>query len=511
MKPNVTIRGIVVLFSIIAIGSALRLIKLDTLPYGFFCDESNIGITAKHLLETGRDEYNEFLPFFFQGFGDWRLPIPVYLQIPSIWIFGLSIYSIRLTTTILNIICIVILFKIGCSWKNQTLGLLFALVWAISPWTIHLSRNAMEWSYPLPFFLFSIYAFTNVQKNIFYFLIGTLMISLASYTYYPAIVLAPIFFLIFFVYHFMYHENKKIIILGFVFYVILMTPMAKGIFENKVLSRFNTIINNNEKPVSLKDMVQNFGLVYLKHFDPNFLFMPTKEYEFITRHSIRGIGQIQLLGILGIPFGIFYILFRYNSHHKKSILLSIISLVLLFPLAGIANEVKYPIATRAILGTIPFTFLFGLGLYGMYEMIKGNRIVTLVGVSIFVLAISFETSYFVKKYFVDYPLYSSDYWGWQYGSQPIIKYFIENNQLYDEMYMTGEFNSPIHFISFFDQKNLCNSKCFLGDIDKKNQGKKQLFAIPAHQLKEIESETFTIKDTVLYPDKSPAFYFITFK
>jgi hypothetical protein len=79
-------------------------------------------------------------------------------------------------------------------------------------------------------------------------------------------------------------------------------------------------------------------------------------------------------------------------------------------------------------------------------------------------------------YFIQYPLVSADYWGWQYGPSEILEYFIEKQPEYDQLFMTGDFNGPDVFMNFYTYPNQC-PKCLLGGPDQFDSKQKQLFAV----------------------------------
>lgn len=118
--------------------------------------------------------------------------------------------------------------------------------------------------------------------------------------------------------------------------------------------------------------------------------------------------------------------------------------------------------------------------------------------------------FFIRFYFKQYPLYSSDFWGWQYGPKEIITYFIAMEKSYDDLYLNGEFNGSEIFYKFYDPLNLCNSKCKIDTfyvhpyiIDPK---RKQLFALSPDTLnKSPLKEKFLIKKTIYYPNNTIAF------
>jgi len=94
------------LFLILALGFFIRIWDLARNPPGFFCDEAAIGFNAYKILQTGKDEYGLPWPIFFRSFGDYRLPLPIYFNIPMIFLFGLKEEVVRLTAILFGLISI---------------------------------------------------------------------------------------------------------------------------------------------------------------------------------------------------------------------------------------------------------------------------------------------------------------------------------------------------------------------------------------------------------------------
>src|SRR5258708_37646482 len=92
------------IFLVLTLAFAIRTYNLNTNPPGFFADEAAIGFNAYKLATTGADEYNVPFPIFFRSFGDYRLPIPIYANIPFVALFGLQEISVRLTAVIFGLI-----------------------------------------------------------------------------------------------------------------------------------------------------------------------------------------------------------------------------------------------------------------------------------------------------------------------------------------------------------------------------------------------------------------------
>ena len=77
----------------------IRLSYCQTIP--LLWDEAALGYNAYSIIQTGRDEYGQFLPLIFKSFGDYKPGFYVYLTIPFIKIFGLNEISVRFPSILL--------------------------------------------------------------------------------------------------------------------------------------------------------------------------------------------------------------------------------------------------------------------------------------------------------------------------------------------------------------------------------------------------------------------------
>jgi 4-amino-4-deoxy-L-arabinose transferase-like glycosyltransferase len=92
------------LLSILLFAVLLRIPALQTIPIEFNCDEAANGYESYSILKTLRDRYGNFLPSFFNIFGnDAREPIYIYLTIPFIKLFGLNEFSTRFPAALIGI------------------------------------------------------------------------------------------------------------------------------------------------------------------------------------------------------------------------------------------------------------------------------------------------------------------------------------------------------------------------------------------------------------------------
>ena len=107
-------KNLLIISIIIFLGFLLRIIHLDSIPFGFFCDEADNGYTAYNLLTSGQDEEGKKWPFFLKSLGAYKAPITTYSMIPFVAWFGLNEKAVRLPIAIfgtLNILFIYLLSK----------------------------------------------------------------------------------------------------------------------------------------------------------------------------------------------------------------------------------------------------------------------------------------------------------------------------------------------------------------------------------------------------------------
>lgn len=190
---------------VVFLGAVLRLYRLGDIPNGLYQDETAIGYNAYSLLETGKDEYGRFMPMYFQSFGDWKLPVYVYLTVPSIAVFGLTGFAVRFPSAFFGILTIPFLFLLvrevfrgkNDSRYATSIALVSSALLALNPWHIHYSRATFEVSVALCFFVCGSYLIVKWFKDMMPggFLAGTLLFVLSAYSYNLTRLLAPVLYI----------------------------------------------------------------------------------------------------------------------------------------------------------------------------------------------------------------------------------------------------------------------------------------------------------------------------
>ncbi len=504
-KKKLSSNAILILLSVIMIiGGTLRFYDLSKIPLGFFCDEASIGYNAYSVLTTGKDEYDKDHPLFFEAFGEYKSPIQIYSAIPFIAMLGLTETATRMPSALYGSIAIIGIFLLTrqINTKNKYINyisLFSAFLLAISPWHIHMSRISLEAiSAFITFTIFGLYFFLKSIKNPPLMLISSIFFTFAIYSYFPARIFIPlvgIFLIIFYIKFFLSH--LKITVLCVYIVGILLTPMIIHLL-NEGGARWEQVsifAQDDSLQYQLSHVVNN----YISHFSPNFLFITGDSGmngQFITRHSVRGMGELYYFQSILLIIGAF-ILYKKS---RKSFWL-IIFLLIVYPVGSMFTIDQSAQATRSSIGIIPLTILSAFGIYPILYMKKKSRNIILI-LSSLVLFISF--SLYVHAYFQNYNKYSSDFWGWQYGPNKIISYFVDHENDYDSLYMEGSFNAPQIFFHFYAANDCRN--CYLGvPHEVYTPSVKQLFALTPGYLNDHPEYSFSTKRILYYPDGTIAF------
>ena len=97
----------IILIGIVILAAVLRLWQLGNIPPSPDWDEVALGYNAYSIMQTGRDEFGKFIPVVLRSFDDYKPALYAYLTIPSILIFGLNTFAVRLPSAIFGIISVI--------------------------------------------------------------------------------------------------------------------------------------------------------------------------------------------------------------------------------------------------------------------------------------------------------------------------------------------------------------------------------------------------------------------
>ena len=107
------------LFFIFVLGFLLRFYRLNEYP-ALNADEAALGYNAYSLLKTGHDEWGVAFPAIFRAFGDYKLPGYVYLAVPAVKLFGLTVPGVRLPSALAGTMLIFVTYLLARAFFSDT-------------------------------------------------------------------------------------------------------------------------------------------------------------------------------------------------------------------------------------------------------------------------------------------------------------------------------------------------------------------------------------------------------
>ncbi len=493
----------ILLGGIVILAAVVRVVDISDNPPGFFTDEASFGYNAYTILKSGEDEYGESFPILFRSFGEYKLPIYIYSQVPFIAALGLTELAVRLTSATYGTLTVLATFLLATAlFRHRGAGLAAAFFLAIIPWHIHYSRTGLGDIITFPLFLtLGVYLFLQGVRRNELWLPAALVLGLTLYTYRGAWpVVPPLVALLAILYHRELLAGWRLALPSLAIMVLVGIPLLLHLLSDSGDRTQQTWIFNLDKGTG--ETIQTFRDFYSSYFSRSFLF-DEGDTGAITRHYLPGFGQLYyiqapflLLGFLGL---------LWPPRREKIIVLALLGL---FPLGGALSDTS-PISSRTILGSVVFSLISGYGLFlAASGLARLRRPFGYAAMGVFlaaVLAIAFNNfASYLDRYHGEYPEISAGYWGWQAGPKEIIEYFVSVEQSYDQFIMDGEFNAPHMFLQFY-APNGCE-KCVIGNTDRYDPNKRQLFALKPKNLP--PEFNYSTREVIRYPGGAEAFQIV---
>jgi hypothetical protein len=180
----------------------LRVWQLGEIPPGFYRDEAFNGLDAAGVLAG---DHKGETPFYFKA-NNGREPAYIYLTSLAVALLGQTVTAVRITAAAAGTLTTLLVYLLAKSWFNNRVGLLTALLWAMTVWPIHLSRVGLRpillpLMMALLFWLGTVaYRRSAAEKSaVRLWLLAGLVYGLAFYTY-LAVRFTPLLLLLLFLY-----------------------------------------------------------------------------------------------------------------------------------------------------------------------------------------------------------------------------------------------------------------------------------------------------------------------
>ena len=407
----------IILVLILCISFFLRMYKISQVPASLAPDEVALGYNAFSLLHTGMDEHGKFLPLSFVSFGDGKLPVYIYFDTLFIALAGLTELTVKIPSILSGVIATFLIFSIGnLLFKNKSIALFCALLYAVSPWNIYFSRMAYEANLATTLFLGGLYFYLLhiVQNKKNSIIISSFLFSLTIFTYHSYVLFTPLFFVMV---SFLFRKNIRrdrstvfavgifLTFLIIAYFSIIKGSIIKagnvGIFNNKdiiynrveVLRGDNVLGNDVIKKVFYNkylgvsyQIIQN----YLLSFSPAFLFDKGGEK---LLHNLGFFGNLYVIEALFILVGISSLFWNKEKY---------VPLLLIWGILGpIPSSITEDAPNTARLMTImPLLVLISAyGFYSLLRYVKKFKTIRWLLYTVIFLVFFINVGYFVDIYF----------------------------------------------------------------------------------------------------------------
>jgi len=451
------------LILIIILASLLRIPFLDQFPTGITIDEAGQGYSAYSILKTGKDEWGDFLPINPRGFGDYKPPVYMYLLVPSIALFGLTEFAVRLPSAIAGILTVIMTYLLVRDlFKNRKLALLASFFIAISPWHIYYSRLGWESNVGLMFFILGIWLFIKGLEKSSLMSLSVISLGLAGMSYHSFKLLVPLIVvcLIIIFRNELKAVKKSSLIAASVFIMIFVLILGYGfIFSGASRRAADQSISKEENLSDLRKNQYNDGLPnpfnrvvhnkfqfvtskitdnYLGYFSIPFLFGPHRSDGSILNFPSMGLLYIWQLPL--VLLGLWYLL-----RNKSKAGAVIFSWVLIAPIpAALTQDYMHAGRAQAILPA--FTVISSVGLYYIYELLKNSKSRRIM-LMLVTLIISISILWRIDNYL--FHTFNKQLGGLKQGYKEIVDITTKGYDNYDKIIFTKGESEPHAFVAFY--------------------------------------------------------------
>lgn len=411
-----------IFFSILILALLLRLIFLDRIPTGISNDEYYFILNAKSVF------YN-FISLFKNG---WNYQVfqniltginsetSILIMAPILGLLPSTLFFARLPYVYISLLILILIYKITLkNTRNTNIALLAALVSAINPWSIYVSRTSFDAPVALLFFLLTLYLQSFAKPK---FIILSALSSLLAFNGYigTKVIYLP-FMLCSLYYSWKYIHRKKFIrpfVFVAIFSIFITTSFVLNLSSSVTGNRRSELVypsspsivteaidsQNQSLATPFKNIFSSRYFVYLKTFVNKYLYNFSTDILFLDGDhtfmvSLWKMGYFYYLDFFLIILGIIY-LFNYHRHFLSLLIFSI----LLSPIPEAIRLDKIP--AYAFHSALQYPFLLiilGSGTYYAWQLLQKN-----------ILKLAFVSTYlilffnFIDLYFYKYPVYQSE-------------------------------------------------------------------------------------------------------
>lgn len=386
--------------------------RLQFSPVYLMHDEMQFALQAQAIASTGHDLHGRWLPLYFTEpeFPAGRDPVIIYATALVLKVLPLSESSVRLATSLVGVLNVVVMFLVGRRvFGTNALGLVAAILLALTPAHFIRSRMALSPLYSIPFILaWLLWLARFVDKPERRTLaVAVAWLSLGLYTYLACMVMMPMYLVMTAM---VAVRHRVLNWVGPVLWcsLIPLVPMVAWLVAHP--ERYTQVVeayrlysvqagpDTGMTGSALSETVRLRLGLFWSFFNPEFLFMSG---DSSLVNSTRRIGFFPMAFIALIPLGIYRL-----ARHRGSIGAVIIAGLITAPAASIASGA---IEMNRIMFVIPFAVLTAVA--GAHALATSRRPAWRAAGAVLLLTVPIQFSGFYADYMGPYRAESSSWLG----------------------------------------------------------------------------------------------------
>lgn len=218
---------VLVIGFILIMGFLVRFYALGRIPGGVNQDEASTAYDAFAIGYYGIDRVGNFLPLVLVSWGSGMYALAAYVVIPFYYLFGVSIFSLRLASFFIGI----------CSWLAAAAlikKIIRAPSWvfplffvAIMPWHVMQSRWLLDSNFFPQFFLFGVLCQVYCDRSKYLLPLSSVFFGLSLYAYGTSYLVVPLYMAL--SYGFLFYSartNIRNLVIGGVVFLVFFAPVV---------------------------------------------------------------------------------------------------------------------------------------------------------------------------------------------------------------------------------------------------------------------------------------------
>ncbi len=420
VKTYVIFLAIITFFALV-----IRVIGLNRVPPGISTDVLLYFSNARAIAETGKDIYGRVFPLYSSHKGFLVSPVTMYAIALVYKIFGFShvisyVPNIVLATASIVFCALLATKLIG----NRRIGLISALLVAVSPWHYHLSRTGFEGVFGFSLVLIGIYCSVMAIKRPAWYIVSFVLFVLATFSYKAInvfLVLYPILFFLTVAKKLVKMKYVIVFTLGiwiviafqwFMLFAYYHDTYSNGFVSNNITRAkldSDTERLQSDAPHLVRIIASNVPLSLSRILFANYAHFFSPQYLLTLgdndlRYSTGGQGQIYLVDAFLMVTGIVWLIKK-----KKPMALAFLAgIIVIAPLASLISDEEY--AVRTFIAVFALAIL---GACGMEQLIMARMSILRKKLLLTALGIIYICSFglYLYRYHFLYVQYGREAWG----------------------------------------------------------------------------------------------------